>query len=154
MINATDRDLYFTEDGDFYLNRSDRRLRFSKQKKNELLGSLIKKRLQSNDTDWRLNTIIASNIDAFKGMPQSEEIIEEIKQFVYRAVISDDLVQPESVNIIVLGIIKGVIGIGISIAGTDPSADDEFRINLFYDFRENKFTNLDLWGGIANGTVN
>ena len=87
-------------------------------------------------------------------MPQSEEIIEEIKQFVYRAVISDDLVQPESVNIIVLGIIRGVIGIGISIAGTDPSVDDEFRINLFYDFRENKFTNLDLWGGIANGTVN
>lgn len=48
MIKDNEKDILFTEDGDFYLNRSNKKIRHITKYKNELPISLIKKRIQSS----------------------------------------------------------------------------------------------------------
>ena len=70
MIEDNDRDLYFTEDGDFFLERKSKKLFLAGKKDNQLLYSLIKRRLQSNEKDWRLNSPISSNLNVCCGVFQ------------------------------------------------------------------------------------
>lgn len=146
MIKDNEKDILFTEDGDFYLNRSNKKIRHITKYKNELPISLIKKRIQSSGAEWRSNNVIVANLDNFKGLPRREEFIEEIKSAIRAALIEDDLINSMNVEINVLGLKENIIGIGILVNGKDPSVDDTVALKLMYDFRENKFTPLDVLG--------
>jgi len=146
MIKDSDKDLFFTEDGDLYLKRSNKEIHLAGKYKNELIESLIKKRIMSNEDDWRVNNIIASNIDIYRGMPRREEIISEIKKSLFNAIIEDFLISPENLRINTIGLKENIIGIGIVIDGKDASVDDTVALKLMYDFRENKFTPLEMIG--------
>ena len=146
MIEDNDRDLYFTEDGDFFLERKSKKLFLAGKKDNQLLYSLIKRRLQSNEKDWRLNSPISSNLNVFKGMPRTAETIDAIKRFLYATLMEDFLVEIDNLYIVNLGVRENIVAFGISIDRNEPSADDRLSFNLLYDFRENRFTTLDLLG--------
>jgi hypothetical protein len=146
MIRDGQKDIYFTEDGDFYLNSKNKKVHLVGKEDNELIESLIRKRIQSNSRDWRINNVIASNIDVYRGMPRRSEIIEEIKISLVTAISEDGLVDPRNININVIGLRENVIGIGIVINGIEASVDDTVTFKIMYDFRENKFVPLDMVG--------
>lgn len=146
MIKDNQKDIYFTEDGDFYLNNKSKKIYLAGKEENELIESLIRRRIQSNSRDWRINNIIASNIDVYRGMARRDEIIEEIKISLITAISEDDLVDPRNIRINVIGLRENVIGIGIVINGIDASVDDTVTFKIMYDFRENKFVPLDMVG--------
>lgn len=146
MIRENDKDIYMTEDGDLFLSRSDNRIHLATKYRNEIIESLIRRRIMSNENDWRINNIIASNIDIYKGMPRRNEIIEEIKRSLATAITEDFLVDPENLLINVIGLKENIIGIGITIDGKERSVDDTVSFKIMYDFRENKFTPLDILG--------
>ena len=146
MIKDGDKDLFMTEDGDFYLRRSDNKIHIASKYKNEIIDSTIRRRLQSNSSEWRIRSVVASNLDVFKGMRRENDIIEEIKTSIRNSLLEDGLIRREFLRINVLGLNENIIGIGIVIDGKDPSVDDTFTFKIMYDFRENRFTPLDILG--------
>jgi len=146
MIKDNDKDIYMTEDGDLYLSRSNEDIHLATKYKNEIIESIIRRRIMSNDNDWRVNSVIASNIDIFKGMPRQNEIIAELKKALFTTITENFLVDPSNLQINVLGLKENIIGIGIVIDGKDQSVDDTITFKIMYDFRENKFTPLDVLG--------
>ena len=146
MIKDNDKDIYMTEDGDFYLSRSNENIHLATKNKNEIIESIIRRRIMSNDNDWRLNSVIASNIDIFKGMPRQNEIIVELKKSLFSAITENFLVDPSNLQINVLGLKENIVGISIVIDRKDQSVDDTIGFKIMYDFRENKFTPLDVLG--------
>lgn len=146
MIKDGQKDIYFTEDGDFYLNNRSKKIYLATKEENELIESLIRRRIQSNSKDWRVNSVVASNIDVYRGMPRRSEIIEEIKLSLIKAISEDNLVDPRNININVMGLKENIVGIGIVINGIEASVDDTITFKIMYDFRENKFVPLDMVG--------
>jgi hypothetical protein len=139
-------DIFFTEDGDFYLNRKDKKLFTASKYRNEIIDSILKKRIQSSSTDWRCNSVIAANLDTFKGMARIESTIENIRSFIRNSIIADFLINGENLIVKALGLNKNIVSFSVIIHGRDPSVDDTVRFNLLYDFRENRFTPLDVLG--------
>jgi len=146
MIKDGDKDLFMTEDGDLYLGRSNNKIHLASKHKNEIIDSIIRRRLQSNSSEWRVRSVISSNLDVFKGMQRGGDVIEEIKISIRNSLLEDGLIKKEFLRINVLGLKENIIGIGIVIDGKDPSVDDTFTFKIMYDFRENRFTPLDILG--------
>jgi hypothetical protein len=146
MIEDNLVDVFFTEDGDFYLNRKNKRIHLASKYRNEITESLIKKRIQSSSIDWRCNSIVVANLDVFKGMPRTNDIINEIQLYIKNALIEDFLINPDNIKIISLGGDRNIVTFGVLIDGRDPSLDSTISFNMLYDFRENKFTPLDVMG--------
>lgn len=138
MIKKKDRDIFFTEDGDLFLD-DNKNLLFSKEENDDLLLNIIQKRIQSNSTDWSLQTILTADLYDFAGAQVTFDNIEKIQNQIINCLTSDGLVKPEEISISAIPVNPGFISFVMSIKKRNYSFGD-LSLSISYDMRDNKIS--------------
>lgn len=134
MIKNKEKDLSFTEDGDFLIKRNS--LRFSSDSKNELLLDILIRRLQSSSTDWNSRKAISADLDIFRGEILNTEIISIIAETIYAALIADELLDGNQIDIKINQIDKERVVYSVVVYSKND--ENNIVLGIMYDQRVNK----------------
>lgn len=128
-------DLYFTEEGDFFLDRNGD---FEDTKLHQYRGFLqrLLTRIMSDKGNWKHESTLGANISDFLGKPNTRAIGEQIKSRVFNEIVTQGFVQPSDVIINVFPV--GEESVVISISITPPESTNRLILTLTYDMRDNK----------------
>ena len=136
------RDLYFTEEGDFYYDED--RDDFSDTKDDQYRGLLqkIHTRLSSTTGDWAMQADIGSNLGDFVGKPNTQAIGEQIKRRIYSALSNGSLLNSKELAVDVIPITRKKLAIILSINPGDVA--NYITLTYTYDMRDNKLIPRNL----------
>lgn len=148
MIKENDKDLFLTEDGELYFDTFSGDFELVEKVNNDLLINILKRRFQSSDYEWRLNSIISGDFDLLRGSSINQELVGSLRSLISSALSADFLLDPNNFQINILNIDKSTLGIGIIIFERDRSVDKQLFISFTYDYRENKLTPVESFSEI------
>ena len=148
MIKENDKDLFLTEDGELYFDTFSGDFELVEKLNNDLLINILKRRFQSSDYEWRLNSIISGDFDLLRGSSINQELVGSLRNLISSALSADFLLDPNNFQINILNIDKSTLGIGIIIFERDRSVDKQLFISFTYDYWENKLTPVESFSEI------
>lgn len=132
-------DITFTEDGDFIFDESKGDFEVVNNQYNELLLQTLLKRLQSSNRDWKIQDVVTSDIEYLRGETNDDAALEIIRYKVAEALLSEEVLKLEDINIQTEKLNNNDIGIFILIQKKDRSLSADINIGLTYDIKNNRF---------------
>ncbi len=129
-------DLYFTDHGDFFVGESGD----LEDTRDFHLRGFIQKvftRLKSKPGEWALQGGLGAGLDAFVGLPNTEEVAVRIKELVWRQITQDDLVRYNEAVVDVVPVGQSKVAIIIAVLNA-PGVAGEVLLTFTYDLRDNR----------------
>lgn len=136
-INLNSKEICFTQDGDFLIDREGR-LETSTYRFNNLLKEKISKRLIEISYGFESSYAIHSNLAGYLGLSEINRRIDDIKLELLRTLTAFDLLDEKEINFGSSFTDDGVALITIGIKGSDPNTD-HIELGLIIDSRTNTF---------------
>ena len=124
-----DGDLYFDPDGsgDLYIATGD-----------ELLSSLINKRLTSTEGDWASIPDLGANLVDFVGLPNTRETASYIQTRVQNILVQDGLVAGGDISVEVIPVGPNEILCILLIRSLERDTNEPIVTIFSFDMRDNK----------------
>lgn len=134
-------DLYYTEDGDFWLDEDQEDLEDTKNY--QLRGFIqdINTVMSSTPGDWRNNPVGVALTD-FMGKPNTRVNGERIRSRVYSALIREGLVSPSDLTVQVFPI--GLHTLALVLQISQPGISTKTLLTYTYSFKDNKMIPRNL----------
>lgn len=129
-------DLYYTEDGDFFLDTATNDIADTK---NDLYRAFIQRldtRLNSGKGDWILQPNIGVGLTDFVGKKSSASLARTIKDRIYSELLLDNFLRPNEFTIEVLPLSQ--IKLAIVIFVRPPNSLQTINKVYYYDLRDTK----------------
>jgi hypothetical protein len=135
ITRSTDKDFYFTDDGDFLFDEKRGDLKIVNQKDNLNLFSQIIKRVQSKIGDWDIPGIVTTRFDSIIGTSISDDVLRFVEEDLTLALLNGGLLLINEFIVKASSLDKQTIAIGIQVKSSDPKVDKPIRLLLTYDTR-------------------
>ena len=137
-ITRRSRDIYMTPDGDLFMDKNQAGdLYRAGPKKNELLESLVAKRVLSSRGDWSFAPHCGAQLVDFVGMPNTRETAALIQVRLMQVLTEDNLLTTGSLELDVAPINENAIFILMAMAGIEDNVPNIIQ-GYGYDLRDNK----------------
>jgi hypothetical protein len=108
-------DLEWTFDGDFAIGK-DGDLKDTSYDTIQALIQTIQSIIRSKFKDWKEHPTFATNLQEFRGEPNTREVGKRIEQRVFSALVNHNIVRPEDLTVRVVPIHIHQVGIFIRIS--------------------------------------
>jgi len=128
-------DLYFKEEGDFYLGDNGDLA----DTKNDLYRGFLQRvdtRMRSGKGDWSAQSQLGAGISDFLGKKNNEATARALKSRIYTELYQDDLLRATELTVDILPITSTAIVIALIIK--PPASTGQVVIVYSYDLRDNK----------------
>lgn len=135
IARSTDKDFYFTDDGDFLFDEKRGDLKVVNQKDNLNLFSQIIKRIQSKSGDWSIPGIVSTRFDSIIGASISDDILRFIEEDLTIALLSGGLLSINEFMVKASSLDRQTIAIGLQVKSSDLKVDKPIRLLVTYDTR-------------------
>lgn len=131
-------DLYFTEDGDFYLDAETGDFEDTSLHQYRNFIQNVNTRVASSKRDWNLQRDVGLNLADFLGKPNTRENGARIRNRVYSELIRDNFIAPADLEVVVFPTGKTTVGIVLRITPPDEAA--KITLTYSYNMQDNKVT--------------
>jgi len=128
-------DLYFTSNGDFCLDETNK-LKDTKLDKYRFLIQRVNNRIGSTSNDWQLAPQVGANLTDFIGQRNSAENGKLIEQRIFAELTRDNFISSRHLSVKVFPISESGVGVILSI--NPPDTVGQVNLTYSYDYRDNK----------------
>lgn len=135
-------DLYFTEDGDYYLDSDSSDLEDTKLHAYRGFIQRIDTYIRSTKREWKQQPTVGANINEFRGRRNSAELGERIRSRVISELVQGGLVAPADLNVIIFPLGPGSLALILQVR--PPDVPDKIILTYSYDLRENRVVPRNL----------
>ena len=137
-ITQFSRDIYLTPDGDLFMDKDKGRdLYRAGPGKNELLESLVAKRLLSSKGDWQFAPYCGANLVDFIGQPNTRTTAEYIKAQIAQSLNEDNMLIATAFEIDIAPTDENTVLLLLSMTGIETGSPI-IRQAYGYDLRDSK----------------
>jgi hypothetical protein len=135
ITKKTDRDFYFTDDGDILFDEIRGDFKVVNHKDNLNLFSQIIKRIQSKVEDWNISGIVTTRFDSIIGLSINNDVLRFIEDDITIALLSGGLLFTSEFMVEAEAINREFVMITIQTKSSDPKRDKPVRLVVTYDVR-------------------
>lgn len=136
-IDIDSKEVCYTQDGDFLIDREGR-LERSTYRRNNLLKEIISRRLTEFIYGFESIYSIHANFSSYLGLSEISIRLDDIKTEIFRTLSAFDLLDQSEINFGSSFTEEGVALITIGIKGSDPNTS-HVELGLIIDSRTNTF---------------
>lgn len=136
-LNELSKDLYWTADGDLYVDpNGEGGMYVATSYNDEILSSAIIKRLSSTSGDWATAPELGADLIDFVGLPNTRETAAYIQARIESILIQDLLINSADINIEIMP--SGENEITAILLVESIHTDEPVIIGFSFDMRDNK----------------
>ena len=137
-ITKMSRDVYMTPDGDLFMDKDQAKdIYRSGPGKNELLESLLAKRLLSTKGDWAFAPYCGTQLIDFVGMPNTRETAAYMQARIVQSLTEDNMIVSGGLEVDIAPTGQNTLFILMNIAGIEKSFP-MITQGYGYDLRDSK----------------
>jgi hypothetical protein len=129
-------DLYFTEDGDFFLDRNTGDLEDTRLHQYRGFIQRVLTRVMSSHGEWAQQPTVGADLTSFLGKRNTAEVGNAIQRRVFSELIQDQLALPADLNVVVLPLDSHSIGIIVELR--PPDVLQKVILTFSYNLRDNR----------------
>ena len=136
-ISYIDKDILLTEDFDIIIDRQKGEMRMAGNENDLLKEQVIRKRIQTNRSEFLLDTVIGANLDDLIGLPLKDFMNQIIIANITQALLIDGAFDPKEISVSYMDVTKKDVFINITLNG-NRLRDDKSIYGFNYNTEDNK----------------